>query len=149
MRKPNLNSRRWKYDGDVNLDYGGLFWREDGSDYYVCAVEVTPTSDAGGPSNLFYVEKGSIYLDEPGSQRRKSALNCIGATEETATRAQLVYAMRHYSGIDRDVYDGETVLQIGPAEPCTGRAEGWNPKPDRVLRRNVNLAKYVRREFLD
>lgn len=24
-------ANRWKYSGDINLEYGGLFWREDGA----------------------------------------------------------------------------------------------------------------------
>ena len=53
---------KWNYNGDMGLEYGGFYWREDGADDYVLAVRVTPCSDAGGPDNLFHIESGSIYI---------------------------------------------------------------------------------------
>ena len=41
------SKQRWNYSGDMSLEHGGFFWREDGSEDYVLAVEVTPCSDAG------------------------------------------------------------------------------------------------------
>lgn len=133
---------KWNYSGDVNLEYGGFFWKEDGQEDYVLAVRVTPCSDAGGPDNLFCIEIGSIYL--PNDERRKAALACIGSGDNDApTRAELAYAFLAYCGMDID----ETwVVRIGRAEECS--AAGWNPEPDIVLRGNARLDRFVKREFL-
>jgi hypothetical protein len=131
--------REWNYSGDINLEYGGLFWREDGADDYVCAVEVTPCSEAGGPNNAWWVEEGTIYL--PTDQdKRKRALDCIGANVETATRAELVEACRAYAGIERD---RSVTLCIGKLEDSRERVS-----PDVTLRGNASLERYVKREFL-
>lgn len=149
---------RWNYSGDMNLEYGGLFWREDGADDYVLAVKVTPCSDAGGPDNLFHIEHGSIYLGTD-VKRHKSALDCCGyklADDGTMTdgaggtftkkqaRARLVEAMDAYCGLDNRT---EHVVQIGKAEPEDGRG-GWSPEPDTILRGNAKLRNFVREEFL-
>lgn len=135
---------RWKYSGDINLEYGGLFWREDGADDYVLAVQVTPCSDAGGPNNLFWVEVGSIYLPNDYEKRRR-ALDCIGVHPNEATRYSLVEAFLAYSGIEAD-YDGRHVVQIGKAESAS-REWGGTEVTDQ-LRGNASLTRFVRKSFL-
>lgn len=135
---------KWNYTGDMNLEYGGTFWREDDADDYVLAVCVTPCSDAGGPDNLFHIESGSIYMP---ADKEKDALPIIGKTPEAATRLDKVIAFQAYWGVERSAINGETVIQIGKKQDS--RAEGWSPKPDVILRGNASLARYVRREMLD
>jgi hypothetical protein len=143
----HVMTQRWNYNGDINLEHGGLFWREDGADDYVLAVRVTPCSEAGGPNNLFHIEQGSVYLPND-SAKRNQALNVIGQTLENATRRDLVESFVAYHGIDRDCRNGEQVIQIGKPETDL-RSDGWSPKPDITLRGNASLANYVRREILD
>ena len=140
-----MPKKSWKYFGDVNLEYGGLFWQWDGGPDYVNAIDVTPCGDAGGPDNLFHIAKGSIYLPLD-VDRRNSALNCIGYSARPAPLCVLVDAFHAYHGIDGDVYNAETIVRVGKPEECS--ASGWAPKPDVVLRRNASLKKYVEREFL-
>jgi hypothetical protein len=137
-------AKRWKYSGDINLEYGGLFWREDGADDYVLAVQVTPCSDAGGPNNLYWVEVGSIYLPED-EKRRKSALDCIGVTSDKPKRAELVEAFLAYNGLDVD-YDGRHVVQIG--KPEKARHDFGSVSVTDQLRGNASLTRFVRRNFL-
>lgn len=148
----------WNYSGDINIEHGGMFWREDGAEDYVLAVRVTPCSDAGGPNNLYDIETGSIYLP-PEPAKVASAVSCVGYTInangdlETGRevlkkgsreyRWLIVEAFCAYAGIDRDI---ETVVRIGPKEDVA--FYGWNPEPDTILRSNAKLANYVRREFL-
>jgi hypothetical protein len=115
------------------------------TDDYVILVRVTPCSDAGGPSNLYAVEIGSIYLPED-ADKRKRALDCCGWINDAdkATRGQLVEAMMAYHGQE---IDRTTVIRIG--KPEDGRNDGWNPAPDVVLRSNASLERYVRNNFLD
>lgn len=137
-------THKWNYSGDISLEYGGFFWREDDAEDYVRAVQVTPCSDAGGPDNLYCIEIGSVYLPLDADERKR-ALDTIGASAETATRAELVEAFRAYHGIERDTY-GEHVVRIGKAQET--RRGGWAPKPDKVLPANAGLQRYVEREFL-
>lgn len=155
-------SERWHYFGDVRLTEGGFYWREDGADDYVCAVDVTPCSNAGGPSNLFHIEEGSIFLPVNDPTRLGSALACCGwSVDEALTitgngdpdavkgsaewRRRLVESCFAYHGIDGGT---ATVVQIGRDEGCFTR-DGWSPNPDVILRGNAKLANYVRRQFLD
>ena len=141
-----MPKHKWNFNGDVNLEYGGFFWREDGADDYVLAVRVTPCVDAGGPDNLFHIEQGSIYMPTDPA-KRKSALACCGYEMETATRSMMVDAFMAYGGIERDSMNGEQVVQIGQKQEL--EREGWNPEPDYVLRGNASLEKFVRANFLD
>ena len=141
-----MAKHRWKYSGDINLQEGGFFWREDDAEDYVLAVRVTPCSDAGGPDNLFHIESGSIYLP-PEPAKRKSALDCIGADIATANRDEIIYAFMAYAGLDGQ---NQTVVRIGPPDPFfNDRGGAWNPTPDTILRANRSLDRYVRAEFLD
>lgn len=134
---------KWNYNGDMHLECGGFYWKEDGADDYVLAVEVTPCSDAGGPDNLFLITTGTIYISE---RNLDSALDTIGMTRAEASREDIVYAMRAYHGLDDR---NETVIRLGKDESDYARPGGWNPEPDYVLRRNTNLRKYVERNFLN
>lgn len=137
----------WNYNGDINLTCGGFYWREDGADDYVLVVRVTPCSDGGGPDNLYLIEQGSLYLPSDPA-KRQSALSCIGYGDKPeVTRSMLVDAFMAYGGIDRDTYNGEHVVRIGKPEEAT--IGGWNPTPDKVLRANASLERYVRKQYLD
>ena len=140
-------AKRWNYCGDVNIEHGGYFWKEDGADDYVLCVRVTPCSDAGGPGNMFWIEQGSVYLPADEA-KRKSALSCCGWDNvDKPSRATLVDAFMAYQGIEPDCYAGSTTVRIGPKQEC--RFE-WNPKMeiDVQLRGNASLERYVRKEFL-
>jgi hypothetical protein len=141
-----MSKTQWNYCGDINIEHGGYFWREDGADDYVLCVRVTPCSDAGGPDNMFWIEHGSIYLPDD-AEKRKRALDCCGWIDDaaTTTRAQLVDAFLAYYGSDTDA---QTVVRVGPKQD--GRRE-WNDEtqPDKVLRSNASLENYVRNNFLN
>lgn len=155
-------AHRWHYSGDMNLTEGGFYWREDDADDYVLAVDVTPCSDAGGPSNLFHIESGSVYLPIDDPKRLRAALSVLGydlldngdigvdggviEKGSPTWRWFVVDACRAYHGLDRDTFNGVTVVQIGRDEEA--HPGGWSPNPDVVLRGNAKLENYVRREFL-
>ena len=132
----------WSYNGDCNLRNGGFYWKEDGADDYVLAVDITPCADGGGADNLFHIADGSIFIgDDPA--RIASALNIIGETIETASREDIVYAMRAYCGLDGP---SESVVRIGKEQESS--PNGWNPEPDTILRGNASLRKYIERNYL-
>lgn len=136
-------AKRWNYCGDINLECGGFFWQESGYADYVYAVSVTPCSEAGGPDNKFLIEVGSIFISED-DKRINSALDCIGMMREDATRADIVYAVNAYAGLDGP---NQYVVQIGKDDENEYN-NGWNPDTDYVLRGNTKLKNYVKREFL-
>lgn len=145
---------KWNYNGDINLRYGGFWWKEDDADDYVLAVRVTPCSDGGGPDNLYLVEQGSIYMPLDPAKRHSALQGCGYENEETPSRSMLVDAFMAsnrpsmaYWGIERDTYNGETVIQIGKHKKDTSR-DGWSPEPDVILRGNASLERYVRANFL-
>jgi hypothetical protein len=141
-----MTKRGWNYSGDVNIEHGGYFWREDGASDYVLVVRVTPCSDGGGPDNLFNIEQGAIYL--PDDERRDKALSTIDVHRLDASRSDLVEAFLAYSGIDRDFTNSETIVRVGPVDKFP-KQDGWNPAPHKILRSNASLRRYVEREFLN
>ncbi len=137
----------WNYNGDVNIRYGGYFWKEDGSDDYVLAVRITPCSDAGGPDNQFWIEQGSIFLGD--SARQVDSLDVIGVSVSEATRRDYVDAALACHGIERDSWNGEQTLQIGAkAGDASHGWRGFTDGPDIILRGNAKLRRFIEREYL-
>lgn len=165
---------RWEYTGDMNLEYGGLYWRPGTRDTfpemdYVEAVEVLPVSDMGGPDNVYIITTGSIYL---GEDNRDSALSCCGyswAEDENGLGyvldtmggaypvnrrmglTMLVDAYKAYHGMDADAMNGETVIRIGSEvdpDDISNGGDAWEGRVSRVYRANRKLERIVREEFL-
>lgn len=142
-----MTNARWNYCGDMNLECGGYYWQEDGAYDYVLAVQVTPCSDCGGPVNLFWIEKGSIYLGDKA--RQDNSLSVIDLEPQEATRADYVQAALAYYGIERDTWNGMSVVQIGRDQaPQDSWQWGGTGSVDYQLRGNASLERFVRREFL-
>ena len=137
--------KRWHYIGDVNLEHGGAFIREGDWPDYCDAVQVTPCSDAGGPDNWYWIESGTIYLGNP--QHVQSALECCDESAD-APQWRIGYAVLSYMGMN-EYQPGRTIVQIGAKR---GDCDSWRwddeIEPDIVLRSNVSLRRFVRREYL-
>ena len=137
------------YSGDKNLEHGGYFWRMDSADSdYADIVRVIPASDMGGPSNLFYVETGSLYL--PGDEREKQTAACCGWIDETKPLAPWarVDSMLAYAGLDSR---SETIVQIGRADPFYDYSapRGFSmPAVDRYISERANLRGFVAAEYV-
>lgn len=134
----------WHYVGDINLKHGGYYWREDGFDDYVLAVQVTPCSDAGGPDNQWWIESGSIYMP---ADKRDSWLDYIGVEPGKATRADYVQAALAYHGIEPDIRE---TVQIGKEQEATDSWQwGDTREPYTILHGNASLRRYIEREYLN
>jgi hypothetical protein len=136
----------WRYSGDVDLRHGGSFYKND-LGHLVGCVRVIPESDMGGPDNIFRIEVGDIFIPEQ-ADRRKSALEFIGADLESPARVDLIHAFGAYEGIEIDSW---SYVQIGfrVDEFWQGEGRGYVlPKIDHKLRSNANLRNFVRRTFL-
>jgi hypothetical protein len=137
---------RWQYSGDVDLRQGGFYFRDDDSDL-VEFVEIIPESVAGGPDNIFRIEVGDIFIPEQ-ADRRKSALEFIGADLESPARGDLLHAFCAYEGIE---IDSRSYVQVGfqVDEFWQGEGRGYVlPKIDHKLRSNASLRTFVQRTFL-
>ena len=140
------------YSGDVNIQYGGLFYSL--SDWYydfATAYRVTPVSDMGGPDNQFIIE-GLTLNGFDDAKRIECALSCIGANDEysKATKAQkrhiLVNAFIAYGYYDIDSSEN---LQIGKADSFFSNNSTRDAlKIDTFLRGGSSLRNYVKREYL-
>lgn len=155
--------KRWQYCGDIDIRYGGYFFRDEGDADFMPIVEVVPASDGGGPDNVFQVETGWVFMPVDDVKRMRNIASICGYTvhddgaldagrgnvfrfQSPEWRAAYLDACKAYHGIEDD--DRLTrVVHIGPAERD---ASGWlsNVEPDFVLRANASLRNFVRREFL-
>jgi hypothetical protein len=155
----------WKYTGDRNIEYGGMFYNDEGPDSmpdYIEVVTVTPASDGGGPDNVFLIERGSIYMPNDDLARMRRTASICGLTldddkamddngtaryefQSPAWRARMLDAWRAYHGIDGpDTW----VVRVGPRDKDTDDS-GWlsQHEPDFKLRSNVNLKRWIEDEF--
>jgi hypothetical protein len=153
----------WKYRGDLNIEYGGYFYNDEGPDSmpdYIEMVRVTPASDGGGPDNLFLIEKGSVYIPVDRPATLKSAADCCGWTYDATAATLLVDGVEHafQSPVWREwmldallSYHGQDgadsyVVRVGKADKD---ARGFlaDREPDFVLRSNVKLKRWIENEF--
>lgn len=142
MTKQIETNRRWKYCGDRSIYYGGYYWRNDGySDYALC-VDVIDGEDLGLPSNEYVIEDGSIYISDD-TARINSALDVCGTAHDTATRADIVYAVKATWGIDGA---NRRVLRVGPSQRDPRKSYPF--AVDVAIRANASLRGYVRRTYL-
>ena len=152
-------AKRWKYQGDVNLQHGGTFY--DFSDWqygYVSAVEVTNLDSAAGFTGAVLIEPMSIVIERSAEQLAQ-ALSLIGAKllpngdiddngsiikrRTAAHRFCIAYACQSYGYADRETENSE-ILQLDREAPMA--KEGWTAT--KRLRANASLENYVRRNFL-
>jgi hypothetical protein len=146
---------RWKYMGDVSLEYGGTFYDFSSfKDGYVDAVEVTDLDSAAGFRGAVMIERKSIIIDET---RVRQSLSVIGASflengdiddngrivaKGTAQHRFIqAYACQVYGHCDTDSHVIVQLERDGPMQ-----CDGWKAK--KRLRANASLERYVRREFL-
>lgn len=81
-------SKKWEYQGDVNLHYGGFFANLDNVKYgYVEVVSVTDLDSGCGFETAAMIEHKTVMLENPSeSKRMQSALDCCGLTIEGLPR---------------------------------------------------------------
>lgn len=153
------------YQGDVNLENGGVFFKLDRKDWdeygYTSAVRVTPCGDAGAQDNAFWIEE--LTINKPEGDRLKECLKCFGwlsqqedgsiiishsgdVVAKPGTDAHRLAVMDACVGYGYyDVINRETV-QIGKEADSGSEAD---VEPDTVLRANTSLKNYVRRFWVN
>lgn len=139
------------YTGDINAEHGGMFYTLEGVKWgYVDALRIVPCSDAGGPDNLFWLERLTINLREGAALA--PILECCGIGRDELARltpAQRVHAsIRAHESYGAYDPDGTEVVRIGPPCPFFDHRREWeSPKIDRVLRAGSSIGRYAKRLF--
>lgn len=150
---------RYKYCGDVNLEYGGYYYRApDWQHGYADAVRVQPCSDGGGQDNAWWIERLTVLIPSDEAELRKvlavigMVLDAKGAIISESGGATLAKGSAGYKAcvIDACVaygrydQDSSTVVQIGK----TDEVDSDHVAPHVTLRAGSSLERYVRREYL-
>ena len=120
---------RWHYFGDINLEYGGFFYRTDQWQHlYADVVLVTPCSDAGLPDNQFWIE--NLVVEPKAQEDLQDALEMgglwplDGKTDEEITHMSIQACVQ--SGMTYK--EAGRVIQIGGPDPSTTAATNpWSP----------------------
>lgn len=130
----------WNYNGDVNVEHGGYWWRQERpDDDYAEVVDVIPESDMGGPDNVFIITAGVVYLGNENAL--ESALKYYGYNGDTPSLSEKVGAMMSYAGMDTDYTD---VIRIGEPDPY---ARDSNYEPEQI-HGNWKMKNYIKRNYL-
>ena len=116
-------SKRIFYTGDLSIEYGGVYYSLENMKWgYVDAIRITSCSDAGGPDNVFWIERLTVNL------REGNALANIRATCDVPK--YLTGAAAKHADIEAHIYYGAydcehlATLQIGPDDEFyNGREE--------------------------
>lgn len=74
----------------------------------------------------------------------KPDLGLAYTTVPIAPRRLVVHAFMVYHGLD---IHHQHVVRVGPDQMPRHKEDGWNPKPDHILRANASVKKFVRKEF--
>lgn len=142
----------YTYTGDIDLKYGGTWFNlatfEDG---YVYAIRVTDLDSAIGYADAFLIEELTLVLDHAATDIAVCGLSIEGdmlnnngqlmPLSDPIARLLIAEGVMAYGRYDTD--SSETLV-IGPEAEMESH-EGW--QADRRLRANVNLRKWVMREF--
>ena len=135
QRLTNKPPKGWHYLGDINLEYGGFFYKLTKWGY-ADIVEITPCSDAGCQDNAWWISQGS-RTTEVGDETLASALSCIGFEGEVTEEIK-VEALMAYGGFERDTSE---VVQIGPKDEYAREYV----EPTIKLRANADLENFARK----
>lgn len=138
---------KWQYQGDMNLECGGFFWRQvDPSDDFVEIVEVVPDSDSGGADNVFTIFVGTVHI-EVSDKHKVLVLGSLGWDQpiSEAPLSVLIEALRYYDGYNLDSHHH---IRIGKIDPLT--QDATMPEDEiHQIRANWKLKNYVKRHYLD
>lgn len=146
----------WKYQGDINLKYGGMYYRFDMDykdfPYYAEVVRITDLESACGADGLVLIER----LDVCRFNDKKAvhdSLSCIGLTtkdligmDRMEILSILLEAFIAYGHYD---YDDNPIIVVHDYSVFSTKHswDGWKPDKEQtqVLHRqhNNNLREYV------
>jgi hypothetical protein len=139
--------RKFFYSGDAHVEHGGCWYALDTWKWnYVDCVVVTPCSDAGGPSNCWWIETLTVNIPEDAAKVHDAMHSCgwlpqnLDKLSPAEMRHAIFDACKNYGLYDK--VSGHMVRIGGPDQFYKGREGEFNP--DKVLRGNSSLDRYVR-----
>lgn len=151
---------KWEYIGDVNLEYGGVFFDISNWQHgYVSAVRVTDLDSACGQRNCYLIEHIVVLVDK---KRIAQALPCVGLTPadliklkgHVAKKLTIADACLSYGYHDPDDswdnyrHHHTECVAIGEEGGNVGELGSSGFRINKRLRSNVNLKKYIEKEHL-
>ena len=144
----------WTNFGDVSPWHGQLWIKnafvDSTEDFAECVQTIGPGVLECLADNQLLIEVGSIYMPLHDKAKVKSALDVIGKTPSLATWIDLALAFHAYWGMERDSWNGATVLQIGTELDTTCLRSGVDPmESDIVLHGNNKLQNYLAKTYLN
>lgn len=153
-KRPIDIGQDWKFSGDVNLEYGGIFVKVDLDDYhngYLSATVVTDLDSACGATGMVLIEQKVALVDH---KRIMEAIRSCGfevadllrMESETAlcAIAEMLISYGH-SDPGGDAYSpSDEIVQTEFDAPMT--FEGWKAEK-RIARKD--LRGYVAHNWLD
>lgn len=146
----NYQHNSWINFGDSSPDYGQTWildaFVDNTQDYAEC-VKVMSGVELFGPSNIYIIERGSIYMPLDDADKVASALGVIGMTPSLATWIDKALAFDAYHGMDRDTWGGLEVVSIGKILDQNA-LESFPYDIDAQLHGNASISKYLRDNYL-
>ncbi|MGR3178763.1 MAG: hypothetical protein ACUZ8E_11965 [Candidatus Anammoxibacter sp.] len=153
---------KWNYNGDVNLECGGYYWRQDDpEDDYVYCVGIVGSNAFGGPDNIYLVESGTLYIPESDKDKQACLNTCgyklidnmihdccggIFSLDSDHGKILLIDSIKAYYGVESG-YGGQEVIQIGKLDSQYDESD-YVFNPTIVIHGNNNLRKYIEKEYL-
>lgn len=142
---------RWTYLGDVDPQNGGMLIRVCPEHGYADVARITPCADAGGPSNMFWIEALTVVgLDNP-LRRENAARACswnVSPTPRTMREwvklAEMFVSYGYYDPANCHPKRHTETVQVGPDDPFYDFARGERIAATVRLRSNANIMRYLR-----
>lgn len=158
----------WKYIGDVNLEYGGYYYRYDLNSnnfpYYAEIVRIIDLDSACGANGLTLIEKLTTF-DFENKERVKECLSVIGLNpqdlrgkgKETIIDIILdsFLAYGYYDPNEDYVNPSNWVIVNDNYGACDDKShwDGWKPDKEETVKLhkqyNGDLKAYIESEVLD
>lgn len=117
-----------EYSGDMNIEYGGLFYSlDDFSDGYASAVRVTDLDSSCGFTGGIMIECGSINIPDDMAERQ-SALDCCGQDVKPGDDGYqriLIESLEAYAGIEVTRDYGGDHRETLTTDPDSWQYDGW------------------------
>lgn len=132
--------------GDCSVHHGQVWIANAGDSDFAPVVEINSGSDIGLADNQYQIERGSIYFS-PNCWN--AALDCSGIDRIGPPEfLEIAQAFHSYHGMERDIWGGFEIVQIGKKLDDWTASGTTCTEPDKVLRGNASIRKYLEREYL-
>lgn len=137
-------SKSWIYSGDVNIMYGGRFFKKEQAETGEDWVEFVEVSEYHGCENRFIIQTGYVdfrHKNRPTLEQLESEFGS-DIDSDDVTFLTVLFCSR-YAEI-HETY----VVQLGKSPDPYNTLRGSEPEPDYIAAHNANLLNFVKNRFL-